>query len=247
MKHTIVIQRHRPWLRPALIAGGSAALALGGFALYSYTRTHTVSDFERAQLEVEQLRDERRQLTRDLREARKEVADLKDQVVYVQRSGEIDTQACGEVKNSLASLQAEAADLREQLAFYRGIVSPDLSKAGVRIYDLKLTRGADDRSYRYELALIQSVRHDRRIDGRIDLAIEGIQGGARQSLRWDNLVGGDAKNLLFSFKYFEEFSGELHLPPGFKPLRVSARLVTDVEGAPPVEDQFDWAKIVASP
>lgn len=246
MKHTIIIQRHRPWLRPALIAGGSAALALAAFGLYTYTRAHTVSDFERSQLEVEQLRDERRQLTRDLRAAKKEVADLKDQVVYVQRSGEIDTQACDSVRASIASQQTETADLREQLAFYRGIVSPDLSRAGVRIYDLKLTQGANDRTYRYELALIQSIRHDRRIGGRIDLMIEGMQGGARQTLRWDDVVSGDAKNLLFSFKYFEEFSGELHLPSGFKPLRVTAKLVTDVEGAPPVEDQFDWNKIVAS-
>ena len=245
MKHTIIIKRHRPWLRPALVAGGSAVLALGAFGLYTYTRAHTVSDFERAQNEAEQLRDERRQLTRDLREARKEIADLKDQVVYVQRSGEIDTQACDSVKASIASQQSETADLREQLAFYRGIVSPDLSRAGVRVYDLKLTQGKDDRTYRYELALIQSVRHDRRIGGRIELTLEGMQGGARQTLRWDDLVSGDAKNLLFSFKYFEEFSGELHLPAGFKPLRVTARLVTDVEGAPPVEDQFDWGKIVA--
>jgi hypothetical protein len=246
VKHTIVVRRHRPWLRPALIAGGSAALALGAFGLYSYTRSHTVSEFERAQLEVEQLRDERRQLTRDLRAAKKEIADLKDQVVYVQRSGEIDTQACDSVKAAIASQQAETADLREQLAFYRGIVSPDLSQAGVRVYDLKLTRGADDRSYHYELALIQSVRHDRRIDGSIVLAVEGMQGNARQTLRWDEVAGGDGKNLLFSFKYFEEISGELHLPQGFKPLRVTVKLVTDVEGAPPVEDQFDWNKIVAS-
>jgi hypothetical protein len=244
VKHQIIIQRHRPWLRPALIAGGSAALALASFGLYSYTRAHTVSDFERAQLEVEQLREERRQLTHDLRAARKEVSDLKDQVVYAQRSGEIDTQACDTVKGSLGGLQNEAADLREQLAFYRGIVSPDLARAGVRVYDLKLTPGAAARVYHYELALIQSVRHDSRIGGSISLLLEGMKGGAKQILRWEDLATGDAKNLLFSFKYFEEFSGDLRLPEGFKPLRVTATLVTDVEGAPPVEDQFDWNKIV---
>jgi hypothetical protein len=244
LKHTIIIKRHRPWLRPALIAGAAAALALGAFGLYSYTRAHTVSDFERAQLEVETLRDERRQLTHDLRAATKEVADLKDQVVYAQRSGEIDTQACDTVKGSLGGLQSEVSDLREQLAFYRGIVSPDLAKAGVRVYDLKLTPGVNDRVYRYELALIQAVRHDKRIGGSIDLVLEGMQGGVKKMLRWSEVATGDGKNLLFSFKYFEEFSGELRLPDGFKPMRVTAKLTTDVEGAPPVEDQFDWNKIV---
>jgi hypothetical protein len=244
-KHQIVIQQHRPWRQPALVAGAAAVLALGAFGLYTYTRSHTVSEFARSQLEVEQLRDERRQLTHDLRAALKEVSGLKDQVVYTERSGEIDTQACDTVKGSLAGLQKEVSDLREQLAFYRGIVSPDLARAGVRVYDLKLTPGpTNPRAFHYELALIQSVRHDRRIGGSINLLLEGTKNGIKQTLRWEDVATGDAKNLLFSFKYFEEFSGDLTLPEGFKPIRVSARLVTDVEGAPPVEDQFDWDKIV---
>ncbi|MES2490420.1 MAG: DUF6776 family protein [Pseudomonadota bacterium] len=243
-KHQIIIQQHRPWRKPVFVAAGAALLALGAFALYTYTRAHTVSDFARSQLEVEQLRDERRQLSHDLRAALKEVSTLKDQVVYTQQSGEIDTQACDTVKGSLGGLQKEVSDLREQLAFYRGIVSPDLARAGVRIYDMKLIPGANPRAFRYELALIQSVRHDRRIDGSINLLIEGSRMGVKQILRWEEVATGDAKNLLFSFKYFEEFSGELNLPEGFKPMRVTAKLVTDVEGAPPVEDQFDWNKIV---
>lgn len=243
-KHQIIIQQHRPWRKPALVAGAAAAIALSAFALYTYTRANTVSDFARSQLEVEKLRDERRQLTHDLRAALKEVATLKDHVVYTERSGEIDTQACDTVKGSLGGLQKEVSDLREQLAFYRGIVSPDLARAGVRIYDLKLIPGANPQAFRYELALIQSVRHERRIGGSINLFIEGMRLGVRQTLRWEEVANGDAKNLLFSFKYFEEFSGNLTLPEGFKPIRVTAKLVTDVEGAPAVEDQFDWNKIV---
>ena len=70
------------------------AIAVSAWGLYSYTRASTVSDFASAKLEVEELRDERRRLTRDLRAAREEVSTLKEQVVYVQRSTEIDTQAC---------------------------------------------------------------------------------------------------------------------------------------------------------
>lgn len=245
MKHTIVIQRHRPWLRPALIAAGAAVLALGSWGLYSYTRAHTVSDFERTQIEADQLREERRQLVRELRASKGEVGELKDQVTYEKRSSEIDTQACDSVRESLTGLQAEASSLREQLAFYRGIVSPDLSRAGVRVYDLKLKKAAAADSYAYELVLIQSVRHDRRISGRIDLALEGTSGGKPQTLNWSNVIQGSSKNLLFSFKYFEEFNGELRLPSGFKPLRVTARLVMD-DDMPVIEDQFDWDKILAS-
>jgi hypothetical protein len=243
VKHQIIIQRHRPWLRPALIGGGAAALALCGWGLYSYTRAHTLSDFERTQVEVEQLREERRQLNRELRQMRGQVGDLKDQVVYEQRSSEIDSQACDTVRESLSALQAEAAGLREQLAFYRGIVSPDLSRAGVRVYDLKLRKGAAADSYTYDLVLIQSVRHDRRVTGRVELSLEGARGGQLQTLNWSNVSNAGGGNLSFAFKYFEEFTGELRLPAGFKPQRVVARLLVD--GETDVEDQFDWAKITS--
>src|SRR5690606_11397000 len=106
-------------------------------------------DFERAQLEVEQLRNERRGLVRDLRAARDEVKRLEEQAVYIQRSQEIDEQACSAVRESLTQLQAEVSDLREQLAFYRGIVAPEQSRAGVRVYEFKVEPGTEQGAFRY--------------------------------------------------------------------------------------------------
>ncbi|HVT37369.1 MAG TPA: DUF6776 family protein [Nevskiaceae bacterium] len=243
MKHKIVITRDRPWFKAGIIAGSAFAIAVSGFALYRYTRATTVSDFERAQTEVEQLRDERRSLTRDLRAARTQIDQLKDQVVYAQRSGEIDSQACGTVKASLSGLQAEVADLREQLAFYRGIVSPDLSRAGVRVYEFKVDKSTTSNAYRYELVLIQSVRHDRQVGGRVQIDVEGTKDGAAQTFKLDDAALGGAKNLQFSFKYFEEFNGEFHLPAGFRPVRVVVTLATDQADAPDVKEQFDWDKV----
>jgi hypothetical protein len=244
MKHKIVITRDRPLLKAGIIAGGAFAIAVSGFVLYRYTRATTVTDFERAQTDVEQLRDERRSLTRDLRGAKTQIEQLKDQVVYAQRSGEIDSQACGTVKASLGGLQAEVADLREQLAFYRGIVSPDLSRAGVRVYEFKVDKSTTSTGFHYELVLIQSVRHDRQVGGRIQIDMEGTKDGVAQTLKLEDAALGGAKTLQFSFKYFEEFNGEFHLPPGFRPVRVTVTLATDQADVPDVKEQFDWDKIV---
>lgn len=244
MKHKIVITSDRPLFKAGLIGAAAFLLAVGAWALYSYTRATTVSDFERAQLEVEQLREERRNLSRELRAAKSEIEQLKDQVVYVQRSTEIDAQACGTVKESLAGLQTEVSDLREQLAFYRGIVSPDLSRAGVRVYEFKVAKTNTSNTFHYELVLIQSVRHDRQVGGRIQMNVEGLKDGTRQTLKLDEIVMGTAKNMQFSFKYFEEFNGDFRLPAGFKPARVLVTLATDVEGAPDVREEFEWSKII---
>jgi len=243
-KHKIVITTHQPRRRWAIVAGAVAALLLGAFALYSYVRATTVSDFERAQTERDRLTEERRGLTRDLRAARNENASLKDQVAYLSRSQEIDGTACGSVKQSLTQLQAEASDLREQLAFYRGIVSPKESQAGVRVYDFKISKlKTGPTLFRYDLVLIQSVRNEKRVEGDIDLLIEGLRNGKKEILHIADLAADSNKNLVFSFKYFQEFNGELRLPDGFRPLRATVALQPEGD-APKIDDEYEWAKIL---
>jgi len=238
----IIVTRNRPWRKTTFVVGGACLLAVAAWGLFSYTRAATVSGFESAKLEVEELRDEKRALTRDLRAAREEIASLKEQVVYVQRSTEIDTQASDSVRSSLTELQSEAADLREQLAFYRGIVAPEQSRAGVRVYEFKLLAGTTAETYRYDLVLIQSVRHDRRVAGRIEIELLGRSGSTEQRLSMADLAIDEPRNLVFSLKYFEELSGEFRLPGGFAPERIVVTLVPAAEGAPKIEETYEWAR-----
>ncbi len=242
VEHRVVIATHQPWRRSGIVAAITALLLLGGWGLYSYTRATTVSDFERAQSERDQLLAERRDLTRELRAAHGDIDKLKDQVAYLSRSQEIDDSACSAVKKSIADLQSQDSDLREQLAFYRGIVSPQESQAGVRVYEFKVSKAAADQ-YHYELVLIQSVRHDKRLGGAIDVVFEGVKGSAKQSFKLSDTLIGDRKNLLFSFRYFQEFSGTFRVPDGVRPLRATVQLVADSD-APEVDDEYDWAKIL---
>lgn len=226
-----------------LIGGSTAAVLLGGWGLYSYTRAHTVSDFEKANTERAQLRDDNRRLSQQLRAALSENQSLRDQVAYLGRSEEIDGKACTTVKQSLASLQEESADLKQQLAFYRGIVSPAQAQAGVRVFEFKIY-GDESKpgAYKYDLVLIQSVHHDKHMDGNVTVDFEGYSGSAKQTLKLGDLVTDGNKNLVFSFKYFEEFSGSFRFPEGFKPLRATVTLEGD--GTPRIDDDYDWGKII---
>lgn len=243
VQHRIVITRHRPWMKAAAIGGSAALIAVGGFSLYAYTRQTTVSDFEKTRTELEQLREERRTLARQLRSARAENSELREQVVYAERSSQIDAQACASVRESLATLQAEAADLREQVAFYRGIVSPDESRAGVRVLDLKMIEQAQPGVWRFDLVLIQSVRHDRRVSGAVEIRLIGSQSGQPRTLEIKDLMVGNEKPPAFAFKYFQEFSGDFRLPEGFRPLRVAVTLAPDGHSSPRVEQEYEWSKI----
>lgn len=240
MQHKIVIQRHRPGLRTALIGGAATLIVVGAASIYFYARSTTVSDFARTKTALEQLQDERRDLARQLRAARSEVAELRQQVVYVQRSSQIDGQACTEVKASLGSLQAESADLREQLAFYRGIVSPGESRSGVRVFDFHVA-AVPAGGYRYDLVLVQSARNEKRVAGRVKINLIGSRAGKQESL---SLTPDEAKSPAFGFRYFQELSGDFRLPEGFRPMRATVTLSPDGDGAQNVDDDYDWASLL---
>ncbi len=220
------------------------AILLAAFALYRVTWATAVSDFEAATSERDRLLDERRQLTRALRATKTEAEQLRAQVAYLSRSQEIDSGACQAVKQSLGQLQAESSDLREQLAFYRGIVSPQESQAGVRVYEFRVSSvSTRPNQYRYDLVLIQPVRSDKRVGGQAELSIEGLRSGKKQTLRLADIAVDGTRNLLFSFKYFEEFSGQLKFPEDFRPLRATVSLQPG-GGQAAIEDEYEWGKIV---
>lgn len=238
--HQIIIRRHRPWQRTWVTAIVVAGLFLAASALYQYTRRSTVADFEKATSERDVLMRERRDLTLQLRAAKSELGKLRSDLAYAQQAQTIDGDACNSVKAMLGKLETESASLREQLAFYRSIASPNEAKAGVRIQELRVRR--KDQSWHYDLVLIQSVRQESRIAGVVDVRIDGQLAGRPQSYNLSNLLTAGARNLVFSFKYFEEFSGEFQLPQGFKPLKAVVTL-DPANDRPNIVNEYEWAKI----
>lgn len=244
LRHRIVVTVDQPTRRRAIIAVIVALALLAAFALYRVTRATAVSDFEAATSERDRLLAERRQLTRELRAAKSEADGLRDQVAYLTRSQQIDEGACIEVKQSLGQLQSESAELREQLAFYRGIVSPQEAVSGVRVYEFRIAPlKTVPNGFRYDLVLIQPVRSDKRIGGQAELAFEGLDNGVKRRLKLADVAVDGGRSLLFSFRYFEEFGGELRFPPSFRPLRAIVSLQASGNGSASVEDEYEWAKI----
>jgi hypothetical protein len=221
----------------ALVA---AALLLAGFGLYRYTRQSTVADFEKATSERDRLLQERRELTQQLRAAHGEIGKLRDELAYARQAQTIDGDACNSIKATLGKLEAETGTLREQLAFYRGIASPNETRAGVRVQDIKMRRKGT--AWAYEMVLIQSVREESRIAGKASVRIDGRLGNKPQSYELGALVTAGEKNLVFSFKYFEEFSGEFQMPQGFKPLKVVVTL-DPADDRPTVVNDYEWANV----
>ena len=176
-----------------------------------------------------------------IEELEEEVAELKQEVALLETHRDIDREAYKEVESSLSSLQAKIVEQRDALAFYRGIVSPADGKPGLRVQDLTLTRGEEERQFNVRLVLVQSMQHDRKVSGDVRMSVQGSQDGADKSYELAELLPDDAdSDWPFSFRYFQNFNRQLLLPNGFTPRLIRVEVRSKTRSIADIEASFDW-------
>lgn len=174
--------------------------------------------------------------------ARADNEDLRRQVAILETGKKIDVEAYRQVEQRLAELQDEILGQQEDLAFYRGIVADQ--QAGLRVQDLELLAGGDEKSFSLRLVLAQAMRASQRISGSVELQVEGTRAGETLMLGLSELgVIEEQRQSLsgFSFRYFQNLEVDLMLPEGFVPARVIVTLTPKGKRAKPVEKIFAWA------
>lgn len=210
------------------------ALATIGGA-FEFGRLRAGFDAAEADRESERSKDELATLERQNRE-------LRERVALLERSSEIDREAREQVQGNLSSMQDEVLELREELAFYRGIVSPEDAQAGLRIQSFQVSPGPADGLFHYRLVLIQAIKHDRRASGRVDVTIHGVRDGQPVSLPLQELVTGGKDEFNYSFKYFQNFEGDLRLPSGFTPARVDIAVLPGGRATDAIRRALEWTE-----
>lgn len=174
-------------------------------------------------------------------ELESELEALKQEVALLETHRDIDREAYKDVEASLTALQAKIQEQTDAIAFYRGIVSPTDGEAGLRVQDLKLSRGQAERAFNVRLVLVQSLKHDRKVSGDVNLTIEGTQDGASASYAYSQLLpGSEDGTWAFSFRYFQDFDREIILPDGFTPERINIEVRSRTRSISSIEESFAW-------
>lgn len=234
-RHRMVVRPHRPF-RNGTIYTVLAVLVLAAI-LGAFEFGRLRAGFDAAAMDRERLRRENElvNLTQQNRE-------LRERIALLERSSEIDRAAREQVQTNLSAMQDEVLELREELAFYRGIVSPEDAQAGLRVQSFTLSGGAAEGLYRYRLVLIQAIKHDRRATGRVEVVVHGVRNGQPVSIPLQELVTGDMDQLSYSFKYFQDFEGDFRLPDDFTPARVDIAVLPGGRAADAIHRTLDWTE-----
>jgi hypothetical protein len=215
-------------------AGIVLLIAVCGYLVFEFGRIQ-------ADYSIVDALQERRQLEVRIEDLQAEIKSLREQIVLLETHREIDREAYKEVEDSLMSLQAKIQEQSDAIAFYRGIVSPADGNSGLRVQDLKLSRSSAERVYNVRLVLVQSLQHDRKVSGDVNLTVEGTQDGMAMSYPYEELLPEEtAGNWAFSFRYFQDFEREIVLPDGFTPERINIEVRSTTRSISSIEESFSW-------
>lgn len=210
------------------------AALVGGYLLFELGRLQADYNIVDAIAEKKALRDE-------IAGLEDQIVGLKQEIALLETHREVDREAYQVVEANLAELEQKIQEQSDAIAFYRGIVSPKDGGRGLRVQDLKLTRGKDDRHYSVRLVLVQVMQHDRSVKGEVDFSLEGAQDGVTTTYTLEELLPEDANSSWpFAFRYFQDFDRELVLPDGFEPEKINIEVISRTKSIASLKESFEW-------
>ncbi len=234
---TQIIRQHRP-VRDLVLAG-VAVIAMGASAYALYMNASAW-----AQEELSVLSEERDELMITVEALREGNTVLRERVAILERAQQVEGKAYEGVDVHLRSLQDEVLALKEEIAFYRGIVSAGKEK-GLKIQTFVVDKESSSGAYRFQLVLTQHLKRVKIISGTVKLNIVDEENGKPTRLLLSDMSGRQANSLKFEFKFFQRIEGRFTLPDGFKPDRLQIQVVSKGKKPASVEKSFEWQGITS--
>lgn len=229
----LIVRAHRPWKSKFIWGIVLLVLLISGWTLFDYGRFLAGYDSRDTENEIEALLQTQEHLE-------KRIELLREDKAVLQRAAQIERKAYNELDTTLKILQAEVLEHKEELAFYRGIVSPKDSSLGLYLQNFYLTQNGDTRSYRYKVVLTQVLKNSRLINGKVKLQFDGLLNGESKVLELKAVTSKKVRDLNYRFKYFQNVEGAVEFPEGFSLLRVKVQILPRGRLRDMIEKTIEW-------
>ena len=237
-KHLICIHRPELWIVSLVLVVVLVLLAVWG----AFILGERQAGFSQAVMD-----NEMEALQRQVKKLVQEKDNLQRQNAKLIRDHNIDKDANKQVNQNLAQAQAQIMDMKEELTFYRNIVSPKKSSRAVVVKKVSM-EPLKDNEYQYKIVLIQDGKHDRIVRGVVEISLEGNNAeGKRVRLALPTISTKKVKKQQkFGFKYFQNFEGVIKIPEGFEAISLFVRVLPRSSSrVPRVERVISWDELIA--
>ena len=205
-----------------MIAILSVSLALGAWIYDAGMRIAGFHSNESVR-EIQALRDHVMELDSELTKLRS-LAGSGESSLQIERTAQI------QLSRRAKALELENAALKEDLAFFEGLMpaSDSGDELGVRIDHLRIDLGSAVGEYRYRMLVVNSGgRQGRELKGGLQLLLKVQQGGKDAIITLPSNTETNPQRFRFEIKHFHRLEGVFSLSPGVVLKEVEARLLQD--------------------
>lgn len=160
-------------------------------------------------------------------------------------SSKVERDAYVSANRSIVELQKQVLSLKEELVFYRGIVSPDKSDYAVNLQEFSLQKSGNQNLYSFKLVLTKQGKSSYSIRGDVQFSVIGLQEGNEKTIDLNQLFIEKTGKLKYSFKYFQIFENSFSLPEGFFPEVMTVRVKSRSKKVKSLEKRYNWAELLS--
>lgn len=136
---------------------------------------------------------------------------LQEKAVYAERQQQVEHAAQNNLAKEMATLQDESVRLKEDLAFYKSIMVEGTGAGELKINSFKLVKGGREGEYQYTILLVQSGKHDKTVQGSMQLVLSGAQSGKPVDVTVSE-AQAPLKGVKVNFKYYQRIEGKFNVP-----------------------------------
>lgn len=219
----VAVRPHIPWHWHAssLLAAFVVGLAGGALAYQQYVRSTAPEVALSADLQAWQGR---------VAELEREVEQLRHSSGTAESSLNIERGAQAQLAEQLRKAEGENAALKEDLAFFEGLMPGAAGAEGgpTRITRLKVERDGVSNQYRYRMMIaVQTARGQAPFRGNLEMSVQLRQDGRDVMIKIPSAETPDAAKYRLEIRNFLRKEGVFAVPSGAVVTKVQARLIQD--------------------
>src|SRR5690606_30491722 len=117
--------------------------------------------------------------------------ELKRNIAILETSRDIDRETSAQIELTLTELEVKLQAQEEELAFYRGIISPPDGASGLRVQSVELLPGNGEQRYLLRIVLMQAIAQNGHAAGEVTLGLTGSLYGEPATLELAELTGAE--------------------------------------------------------
>ncbi len=222
----------RLWFRILLVLGLLFAFFILGREYQSY--------------ELTRLKLERETLVSRIDELETRNNSLVQKNAQLSETSKIERNAYQLANRTLIKHQEEILVLKEELAFYQGIVSPTTAALAVNLQSFKITQKNPQNLHSFKLVLTKSGKSNRKVSGKFSVVFRGEKEGKASEFKLADIkTGKKVKADVFKFRYFQVFEGDFNMPAGFEPYEAEIHINPSTKKVKSLTETISWTTVMS--